>query len=452
MTKKKAALWIMAFFIIIASPPFTHFFMGKYVDTENYENRSIAAKPKLTIENYDTFSEEYEEYYNENIPYRNQLITLNNYIDYFLFDQSSNRKVIIGKDGWLFYCNDDDFNALEQSLGYWKYSDEQLKMIEENLKTTKTVLESQGIEFVLFIAPNKETVYLDELPDYYKAVDANTSTDQLINYLKNNVDIRIVYPRDKMEEIMNTHTDVLLYQKLDTHWNHAGAYVGAASLIEELGGKMPSLEEVCLEPVYSSVGDLANMLNITIKNGNLDYNISDSKVKTAECLKGDFNTEFVFYMPAGDTRRLFVRRDSFSSLMMPFVASEFENSLFMHYMSFSQRQIFDYDADIFVLETAERYLPSLENFRVSFIDFSVLEEGDNKIIAISPALVPEKPQYVSVSIRQENAEGRVQYSELEYFDREIKIQVPIAENGEVYVTVFSNKTGNDVLEERVISY
>lgn len=183
----------------------------------------------------------------------------------------------------------------------------------------------------------------------------------------------------------------------------------------------------------------------------MDYNISDPKVKTPECVKGDFNTEFVFYMPEEDARRLFVRRDSFSSLMMPFVASKFENSLFMHYMSFSQRQIFDYDADIFVLETAERYLPSLENFRVSFIDFSVLEE-ENKIIAISPALVPGKPQFVSVSIRQENVEGRVQYSELEYFDHEIKIQVPIAENGEVYVTVFSDKTGNDVLEERVISY
>ena len=112
MTRKKAVLWITIFLTIVVSPPFTYFFLGRYVDAGNYENRNVASKPTLTIENYHVFPEEYEEYYNDNIPYRNQLITFNNSIDYYLFKQSSSDKVFIGNDGWLFYCNKDDSNPL----------------------------------------------------------------------------------------------------------------------------------------------------------------------------------------------------------------------------------------------------------------------------------------------------------------------------------------------------
>lgn len=241
MSKKKSILWIAVFLIIIASPRFTYFFMEKYVDTANHENRNTEEKPVLTMDNYDSFPEDYEKYYNDNIPYRNQLISLNNSIDYFLFRQSANDNVIIGEDGWLFYCSPGDGNAMKQSLGYWKFEDDQLEQIAYNLEITDRVLASQGIEFVLFIAPNKETIYKDKLPAYYEVADTYTSVDQLVDYLRDNTGIRVVYPKKELEDAREEYADQLIYYKLDTHWNNIGGYIGAVSLAKELGVKMPIL-------------------------------------------------------------------------------------------------------------------------------------------------------------------------------------------------------------------
>lgn len=47
-------------------------------------------------------------YKTDNIPFKNQLIAINNSIDYFVFHKASNERVILGEDQWLFYdCKDD---------------------------------------------------------------------------------------------------------------------------------------------------------------------------------------------------------------------------------------------------------------------------------------------------------------------------------------------------------
>ena len=59
---------------------------------------------------------------------------------------------------------------------------------------------------------------------------------------------------------------------------------------------------------------------------------------------------------------MFVCRDSFALALAPNLATYFENSVWIHRRVFDQQQIFDYEADIFVLEIAERYIRNLENF------------------------------------------------------------------------------------------
>lgn len=363
MKQSKSVMWIVFFLIITASPFLAYLCLGRYVDSENYENRNKTEKPVFSVENYESFPKEFETYYNDNLPFRNQLIRFHNSIDYFLFHQSSNEDVVIGKNGWLFYCADGE-NAVEQSLGHGHFSQKHLREIADNLTATQRILEDKDIEFVLFIAPNKETIYKEELPDYYKVKDDYTNTDQLVDYLKENTDIRVVYPKQELLDAKKAHPDILLYQKLDTHWNDAGAYIGAKSLAKELGIEMPAIEEVLLEPEVSSGGDLASMLNIRIKDGNVDYDVSGISALETVKIKCDFETEYIYHTAGADPRRLFVRRDSFSSAMSRSLVTQFEDSLWVHQASFDQQQFFDYDADIFVIEVAERIETDLENFRI----------------------------------------------------------------------------------------
>lgn len=300
-------------------------------------------------------------YYSDihDVLYRNRLIAVNNFLDYYNFQSFASEDVVIGKEGWFFYCSETDYNPVEQSLGCWKYTREQMQNIADNLVAADEILENQGIEFVLFIAPNKESVYMDKLPDYYQVCDEETSTIQLIKYLKENTSIRIVYPLDELMEKRENQPNLILYHQLDTHWNNAGAYVGAECLMNELGIKIPPLEEVLLEPYYSSKGDLMNMLNISVENGDVDYKLE--KISELETIteKWDEKTEFIYRTPGADERKLFVVRDSFSKAMVPIIAAQFENCLFVLRDVFQQQQIINYDTDIFVLETVERYLPVL---------------------------------------------------------------------------------------------
>lgn len=378
MHKHKAFLWTAVFILIIVSPSFTYFFLGKYVDSENYENRSSASKPTLTTENYELFPKAYDTYYNDNIPFRNQLIRLNSSIDYFLFNQSPNKNVVIGKDGWLFYCDNKDANPVEQSLGYWHFTEEQLQKIAENLTTVQRILNSHGIEFVLFIAPNKETIYKEKLPDYYKVKTAYTSTDQLVDYLHEQTTIRVIYPKKELLAAKEEQRDIYLYHKLDTHWNSAGAYIGATCLAKELGIEMPSIDAVSLQTKHLSSGDLSNMLHTQINSGTIDYDITGISSLNTENEKWDFLTEFLYHTTGADPRRLFVYRDSYASAMASSLATQFSDSLWIYKDNFNWQQVSDYGANIFVLETVERYEAELIHFNINddiFPEFNENTEG-----------------------------------------------------------------------------
>lgn len=452
MSKRKKIAWIALFLIIIVAPSVTYFFLEQYVDTTNYENRNTASKPIFTLENYKDYPSEFENYYNDNIPYRNLLIGLNNTIDYYLFHQSSSDQVLIGKDGWLFYCNSEDGNPVEQSLGYRSFSDEQLRKIADTLMDSKRVLESRGIEFVLFIAPNKETIYEEKLPDYYERKKAETNTDQLIEYLRENTDLRIVYPKEALLREKQENPGVFLYQKLDSHWSNAGGYVGAVCLAEELGVDMPSLEQIALETVPLSTGDLAQMLNISVKDGNIDYNLSGFSNQPVQQEKWDFATEFIYHTSGMDSRNLFVKRDSFSTALAPYIASRFENSCFMHKDCYNQQQIFDYDADIFVLETAERYIDDLGDFRISYINSDIAVADGKKNIRIASAIQNAEPQYVSISKKDAATNNTIRIQSAEPLTEDVCVIVPENESGEITVCVFQDRGEKEVLDEIKIFY
>ncbi len=448
MKKHKCVVWIIIFLFIIASPSFTYFFLGRYVDSENYENRIMASRPVFSLENYETFPEEYETYYNDNIPFRNQLIRFNNSIDFFVFNQPANERVVIGKDGWLFYCY-----GTEQSLGYWDFTNDQLQKIADNLMNTKRILEGLGIEFVLFIAPNKETIYMDELPDYYEIRNHYTSTDQLVDYLIENTDIRVIYPKQELLNAKRDKADVLLYHKLDTHWNVVGGYIGARILAEELGVKMPSLDEVCLEKTFSSRGDLTDMLNIEIKDGDIDYDISGVSSLNTVNEKFDLDADFIYHTAGADPRKLFVRRDSFSIALAPSLATQFEHSLWIHANDFKQQQIFDYDADIFVLEVVERDEKLLWNFRISYFS-SLIENSGNEIkkVIITPAISKKELPYISIYKRRNGTEALEEIQTLKTFHEPVSLDIPNSETGEIYVNIFADELGEKVLEEGIIKY
>nr|WP_329752770.1 DHHW family protein [Clostridium sp. CM74B_53] len=367
MTRKRIGpiIIIIAFCVIICFPWLLWIFFEKYVDSTNHENREMRTRPRLTLDTYGTFSKEYDAYFNDSIPFRNNLITLNSAIDYFCFNKSTNDSVIVGKDNWLFYSKVSDGDPLSCYLGTNLYSKKDLAFIAENLVNQRNFLQEQGVEFVLFIAPNKERIYYDAMPDQYGKPADMYATRQLVEYLRNYTDLRVVYPYD---ELMNARNLLYenIYYKTDTHWNDIGGYIGSQLLLNELGIKMPSIDDLNIELTDTYAGDLANMLNLTqqLKNNDQIYTVSGYNTNNIQVVSEDFFDVYSYTAENADPRRVYINRDSFSTAMRLVIGTQFKETYMRHFNSYSYGDYLAYKPDVYIYEVVERNIDRLKNFSV----------------------------------------------------------------------------------------
>ena len=369
MNRKKmgARIILGAFLILLCFSGLLWSFVSGFTDSTNYENREMAEKPELTLDTYGEYAQEYENYYNDKIPFRNTLITLNSAIDYFVFHRSSSTSVIPGKNNWLFYCKESDGDPLGSYQGKDLLTEEELKALADNCVAQRDFLAAQGIEFVIFIGPNKERIYSEYMPEQYGKPTEHYRAEQIVEYLQEHTDLRVVYPYNELMQAKDQIKENLYY-KTDTHWNALGGYVGAAALLRELGIQMPSLTDSQIEIIHgeNTSGDLAGMLNLSkqLKRNDTEYAVIGYNAHNVQWLENDFFGVFSFQADNADPRRIYVYRDSFSTAMASYIGSQFAGSYLRHCASYTYEDCIAQNPDVFVFETVERYAGSLATFQV----------------------------------------------------------------------------------------
>ena len=370
MKKPLIYAYVCAFFLLFVAPPLLFGLFGQYIDQTNYENRIIAEKPVLSAETLTDFPAAYEAYYNDNLPFRTQMIEANGLIQYHLFRQSPVYKVLIGKDGWFFYNPaGSDGNPIADYSGTQHYSAEALERCAANLLRARDQLRAKGKEFVVFIAPNKSSIYGSRyLPPLYNRGMPETTADQVVAYLRQNTDLTIVYPKDTLLQAVNTNPQEIYYYKTDSHWNALGACIGTKELLGTLDISFPEPEQLQVTKTtpYSG-GDLTGMMSLSkYLDDDFHYSVSGYASTTPQ---PDYpiagNTNLLHYsVPAADNRTLFMVRDSYATEMIPLLSTRFSNSYVAHISIWNPQLLNDYPADVVVLEVVERYLYQLSGFTV----------------------------------------------------------------------------------------
>lgn len=366
MTKKKEKIFIILFFIVIGLPYIIWFFMADCLDVENYEKRELAKKPTLEWERINEFASDTENYINDYLPFRNQMIRFNNILEYYIFNNSNNDNVIIGKEGWLFYKESEESNSMECYKGTNLFTQEELQQMLNNLIVTRDNLAKKDCEFVLFIPSNKERIYAEYVPDYYGEPAIEYATLQVVEYIKEHSDIRVVYPYEVMLEVKESlEGEELLYHKTDTHWNELGGYVGSTELLKELGIDIPAVgsKNISIMEKNDVPGDLADLLNLgdSIESGKT-YKVAGYNMSKAEVIKMDTSKEIIHKNKGKDPRRIFLIRDSFGIAMVEPIASQFNYSYTMPIFHVTDELIEEQEPDIVVLEVLERYVNRLLTF------------------------------------------------------------------------------------------
>lgn len=363
MKKKNAAMWLICFALLLLGPRVVWTAAADRFATAATENTVVTEFPKLTRESFGGYGASLESYFDSNVPFRSQLISFNSLVDIKLFSERSiNDKVVLGDNNWLFYSEESN---IDDYKGSNLYSEEQLLQIARNLSASKAYLDKRGCEFVVFIAPNKETIYGEgNLPSYYKKGEL-TRAQQVVEYLRENTDVRVVFP---VEELLEYRDEYSLYWHYDTHWNVGGGYIGSRALLKELGIELPPVEEVTYTPDVFSEYDLARMMNLQEyyeekMPDDVNYFVTGYPFNNMQTVSGDSSAALVYHSDSPDERKLFLVWDSFAGAMVNVLASSFRDCYMVGWnISWEQSMIEEQEPDVFVLELGERRMDYLSTF------------------------------------------------------------------------------------------
>ena len=98
---------------------------------------------------------------NDHFFLRQELISANNAMTAALFRTSGEDSVILGKDGWLYYGS-----TLDDYTGLNGMTERELYSAAKNIALMAEYCANQGRDFRFMIAPNKNSLYPEHMPDY----------------------------------------------------------------------------------------------------------------------------------------------------------------------------------------------------------------------------------------------------------------------------------------------
>lgn len=321
------------------------------------ENRTLAKWYPLLKPNYEInfeFGKNFNDWFNDRFYMRKTFISCSN-IKLLLSKNWISKDVVKGKEEWLFLGIKDSVDNYSNSV---MFTDEELQKIKNYLTQINDYCEKNNKKFYFIIAPDKSKIYGEFYNDKIKIVGEESKTEQLIDYLNKNSDIKIVYPKDKL---ISLKKDKLLYWKMDTHWNKLGAYYGYIELLNVIRKDFPNVNEYKIEGYVEEKhdGDLYNMApSLLRKNDDTVYivpNVDNKSIcKYPEESQGIVTCD----NPVGN-KNLLMFRDSFTRALIPYLSKSFKMSKYVWKYNISPKMMDN--ADIIVLEVVERFLPNLVN-------------------------------------------------------------------------------------------
>jgi alginate O-acetyltransferase complex protein AlgJ len=334
------------------------------------EKRDLAPRPNYAqLSPLPQTMHAFEMYWNDHFGGRSLLINLRARLWIQLFRDSPVSSVVIGKHGWLFYKSESrqDGPGLNDHQGLTPLTADELGDLVLSLNKVNHALRDQGITLIVLVAPNKNTIYPEEVPDNFPQLRPDTRLDQLIRVLPSDllfVDVRAVLAEGK--SVMPT------YLTTDTHWNNYGAFLASQTLLRQLPAQYriqpKTLADYKLkQEVVSGEGDLASMM--AARGIFTDVFIGlEPKVPTKFVdyeygfLDGAYSGH-VWLQPKSRLPRLLFFGDSFRNSMAPFLAPHFSSS---YVMGFTPHYRLNDDLikvakpNIIVWQVAERYLDRLK--------------------------------------------------------------------------------------------
>lgn len=336
-----------------------------YTNTAIMDNRPLHEKPTKFSRKY---AKEFEDYYNDTFAGRKKLIS--KYVKLQGKLNIDTGQYFYGQNGWMFYdsIKANNGNTLVDYYAEVYFDDEDLAKMVKGINMAYDFYAKRGIKYVIFVAPNKENIYSEYMPERMQRIRKSdiSRMDKAVEYLRKHVKAEIINAKPAMLKAKEKVAQNLYFKK-DTHWNNIGGYVGfevLASGLKKLGVKIsvPSLKNINIE-----AGKLRDM---DMENGAQEYAYqldylpkvsvkcqANSKISSiTECVSGNKKRQ----------ERVLMWSDSFAEALLPYVNKTFMYSFYvpagLKKLSEIEEIVDETKPDIVVDELIERYFQRFANY------------------------------------------------------------------------------------------
>lgn len=428
--KKGKLIYCILFFAICLCPS-----LGMLVTKQetSSENRQLSEFPSPKTEegkiNVEWLSQA-GDYFQEHFAFRNELVTGNALLHGRLLETSTADGVIQGKNGWLYYKD-----SLDDYLGQDLLSDRSLFNIAHMLSMTQQALEEKGVNFLFTIAPNKNSLYGDNMPYYDKLkVSGQTNRENLEDWLKME---KVAYA-DLYQALMEE--DEVLYHARDSHWNNKGAALAADVLMDALGKDHDSYEGESYTVRRDYTGDLDTMLYPLASTADDEiYYDKETTYATVEEIQSNFDPRITTVNPVKEGS-LVMYRDSFGNALLPYMADAYANAYFSRGIPYQLMDVETHSADTVIIERAERFLSEMSQFPPVLTAKEISLTEDQELQGSDGAVdVKIKPQGMTAQLSGRIKEGlldtdsriylKVNGSVYEAFPMDVKVEENLDDNG-----------------------
>jgi alginate O-acetyltransferase complex protein AlgJ len=361
---------LVAFFALAIALPFAGAIGKRNLTTTAFEKRTAAAWPSMPADakSARAWPPAFERAFADRFGGRDRLIAVHHAAKALGFGVSPVDKVLIGRDGWLYFLGEDGRAIDRDWRGTYAYDADEPRRVAAEFKRRRDWLSARGIGYVVMIVPDKATIYPEHLPSWVRQVAPVTRLDRLYAALGAYPEVAAL---DLRPALRAAKLQQRLYFKTDSHWNYAGATVAYETLMPALRAQLEQLPFVPAErppyqrgeDVYS--GDLAHMLGLPRRFeeddvaplGKVLANASARCAQHVDAPPPDASeTGRETYECARPGPRALLLRDSMGSALVPPLVENFARTVVLSTRHLDPALVADERPDIVIEELVERML------------------------------------------------------------------------------------------------
>lgn len=347
----KKIVYIVLFFILSLIPFVCTFF---FQTDKTIENTSLKEFPQIVVTDKETETKRYNfdflsqlgVYFNDRYAFKSYIVSLDALIQTKVFKTSNINTVVYGKNGWLYYkssCGDYmNVNTVSKREAF---------NIAHNISLLQKYVEGNGASFVLTIAPNKNTLYGDNMPYYYREGSGKRSIDLVEKRLgKEKVSYVDLFSAFSSE-------DEVLYLKRDSHWNNKGAVLAYNEILGFLGKEHDEYLTVGVKREKNENGDLNKILYPEFSENEYNFNYSIKPSFKYVTDTKSVEDPLIETKNKGQSGSLLMFRDSFGNTLLELTAENFGKCCFSKTLPYNVETLLEkHHSDYVIVEKVERNL------------------------------------------------------------------------------------------------